>query len=191
MQMRLNYNGVDSFGQKKTWRHRLHWQRGGKHAANVYYVKGSSIPVECLELNCNDSRLYYQPRRHKTSTSSGNPSLMFLMNWQIIPPLSRLAVLQRAVHCRHRSLLPVIREASGSEGGGDSRQRGGRNTTSRQSRGLSSGDDEDDRPASPVEVRPSIRASPASARRVQSPGPVVASRSRSTLHCWPTTHNQG
>ncbi|XP_025078286.1 uncharacterized protein LOC112554612 isoform X2 [Pomacea canaliculata] len=89
----------------------------------VYYVKGSLVPVECLRPGIDrDSRLFREKGRKSGARTQrpttvnadvymGNPCLLFLLNWQTIPPLSRLSLLRRTVQSgRVFSALPTISE---------------------------------------------------------------------------------
>ncbi|XP_076465450.1 uncharacterized protein LOC143297152 [Babylonia areolata] len=172
--------------KKKRWHKKLKWRKRRKTPASLYYVKGSRIPVESLEDGGqdNDSRYYYPPCHHTASASPGNPCLLFLMNWQMISPLSRLAVLQRAVHCRQRSMLPVIREvASEQEAGGDTCHRGGRGRTSRASRGTSSGDEDEEGQSSELPMRLTPRSSPLTLRH-KSTTAIADPKHTAMLSCW-------
>lgn len=104
-------------------------QTASRFRPSVYYVKGSRVPVETLGSDTDrDSRFFSEPQRRDTSVHAqnrppadlsmqGNPTLLFLLNWQTIPPLARMSVIQRAVRAGNSSMLPVIREGVGPEGG--------------------------------------------------------------------------
>ncbi|KAK7496931.1 hypothetical protein BaRGS_00011911 [Batillaria attramentaria] len=106
---------------------------------SVYYVKGSRVPVETLgsdtgrdsrflglDRHRQDNAALSRPTAGRMNTESaelamGNPTLLFLLNWQTIPPFTRLAVIQRAAHAGNTSMLPIIREV-GQEVGDSSRR---------------------------------------------------------------------